>query len=84
VEHKDQLDLCIEKWKQFDQHALESIGVRDRLLKAEIAIVEMAKEIAIVKSNVLKSAAIGGIIGALIGNASPAIIGEIARLIFKL
>lgn len=65
--HDGQLDVCIEKWKQFDKHAEESIGVRDRLKTVELKIELLEKQ-------VLKNAIIGGIIGSLIGaGAAPAL-----------
>lgn len=74
--HDSQLDICLEKWKQFDQHTKESIGVRDRLMKAEMAIERL-------KVDVKKNAIIGGIIGALLGNASPELIKAIVSFVTK-
>lgn len=70
----EQLDICLEKWKQFDQHAKESIGVRDRLMKAEMAIERL-------KIDVKLNAIVGGLIGALLGNASPELIKAIINLL---
>ena len=77
MSHTDeQLELCKEKWKQFDQHAQESVGVRDRLMKAEMAIERL-------KVDVKNNAIIGGLIGALIGSGSAPAISGLVNLFFK-
>ena len=64
----ERLELCIEKWKQFDEHVKESVPVRDRLKTVELKVELLEKA-------VLRNAIMGGIIGALIGSgASPAVI----------
>jgi hypothetical protein len=63
----ERLELCIEKWKQFDEHVKESVPVRERLKTVELKVELLEKA-------VLRNAIMGGIIGALIGSgASPAI-----------
>jgi hypothetical protein len=74
--HENQLAICIEKWKQFDEHARESVSVRDRLRDVEIKVEVLEKA-------VMRNAIIGGLIGALIGSgASPALI-HIIEIILK-
>ena len=64
----ERLEMCIEKWKQFDEHVRESVPVRDRLKTVEI-------QLALLEKAVMRNAILGGIIGALIGSgASPAIL----------
>jgi hypothetical protein len=77
MEHSEQLTICIEKWKQFDKHAQESIGVRDRLMKVEMKVDLLEKA-------VMRNAIVGGLIGALIGSgASPALI-KVIEVVLKI
>jgi hypothetical protein len=65
--HDEQLAVCLEKWKQVEQHLLDSPGFRDKIIKIELRIDILEKE-------VMKNAIVGGLIGALIGSgAAPAI-----------
>lgn len=72
--HQEELAVCLEKWKGFDdlkkmveKHIDESVAVRDRLKTVELRIILLEKQ-------VLRNAILGGIIGALIGSgAAPAV-----------
>jgi hypothetical protein len=70
-----QLDICLEKWKQFDKHEKDSVPVRDNVR-------ELMLRVKILEQGVMKNAVIGGLIGALIGSgAAPAISGVLNLLL---
>lgn len=72
--HQEELAVCLEKWRGFDdlkkkveKHIDESISVRDRLKTVELRVILLEKK-------VVWGAIVGGIIGALIGSgAAPAL-----------
>ena len=67
VSHTEKLQECADAFARFDKHIEESKEVRDRLLRVEIDLEN-------VKKDVMKNAIIGAIIGGLIGSgASPAV-----------
>lgn len=76
--HDEMLAECLDFKKRTEKFMSESIGqggYRERLLKVEM-------EISILKKDVLRGSIIGGIIGALIGSgAAPAVTALIHFLI---
>ena len=80
VHSEDRLEVCIEKWRQFDtfvcNHNKEAQEYRDRVKTLEL-------QQQLLEKSVSRNAIVGGIIGALIGSgASPAII-HIVELLIK-
>ena len=73
----ERLEMCIEKWHQFDEHVKESIGVRDRLKTVELKVELLEKA-------VMRNAIIGGLVGALIGSGCSPAITTIVEMLLKI
>lgn len=83
MSHTDRLDLCVEKQKHYDAHIKESIPVRDDVRDLKKAVSALKTEVQVIKSGVMKSAVIGGIVGALIGSGSPEVLKPLISALAK-
>lgn len=81
-EHSTQLDVCLEKWKQFDKHAEESVPIRDEVKALRLEVNNIKGKIDNFPQEILRNAIIGGIIGGLIGNATPEVFRFLVGILF--